>query len=119
MLILFSLLSTRSILKENNSCNIDKIITNIMRKMIDGLSLRISEILNETFIDIHGHEIRFEKTGKFEYSSVYNINCNRKYIIDLTSLIVTVNEKEIPRDQVIYSDTYHSKIEVDGRMTNS
>ena len=53
-----------------------------MRKMIDGLRLKASEILNETFIDIHGHEIRFEKTGKFEYTSVYNINCNRKYVID-------------------------------------
>ncbi|MDN5868282.1 MAG: hypothetical protein L0H55_12920 [Candidatus Nitrosocosmicus sp.] len=84
-----------------------------MRKMIDGLCLKISEILNETFIDIHGHEIRFEKTGKFEFSSVYNINCNRKYVIDLTPLTVTVKEIEIPRDEVVYSDTYHSKIELD------
>ena len=55
-----------------------------MKKMIDGLSLKISEILNESYVDIHGHEITFEKTGKFEYTSVYNINCNRKYIIDLS-----------------------------------
>jgi len=95
------------------------ITTRIMRKMIDGLSLKISEILNETFIDIHGHEVRFEKTGKFEYSSVYNINCNRKYIIDLTSLSVTVKEKEIPRDQVVYSDTYRSNVEVSSQIANS
>lgn len=81
-----------------------------MRRMTDGLRVKTSEILNETFIDIHGHEIRFEKTGKFEYSSVYNINCNRKYIIDLTPLTVTVKEIEIPRDEVVYSDTCHSNL---------
>ena len=86
--------------------------------MIDGLHLKVSDILNETFIDIHGHEIRFEKTGKFEYSSVYNINCNRKYVIDLTPLSVIVNEIEIPRDQVVYSDTHRSNLELDGQASN-
>ncbi len=89
-----------------------------MRKMIDGLCLKASEILNETFIDIHGHEIRFEKTGKFEYSSVYNINCNRKYVIDLTPLTVTVKEIEIPRDEVVYSDTYVSKLKLDRQSSH-
>lgn len=89
-----------------------------MRKMIDGLRLKASEILNETFIDIHGHEIRFEKTGKFEYTSVYKINCNRKYVIDLTPLTVTVKEIEIPRDEVVYSDTYHSNLEIDRQSSS-
>lgn len=89
-----------------------------MRKMIDGLRLKASEILNETFIDIHGHEIRFEKTGKFEYTSVYNINCNRKYVIDLTPLTVTVKEIEIPRDEVVYSDTYHSNLKIDRQSSS-
>jgi len=86
--------------------------------MIDGLRLKTSEILNETFIDIHGHEIRFEKTGKFEYSSVYNINCNRKYVIDLTPLTVIVKESEIPRDEVVYSDTYISKVKLDRQSSH-
>lgn len=89
-----------------------------MRKMIDGLRLKASEILNETFIDIHGHEIRFEKTGKFEYTSVYKINCNRKYVIDLTPLTVTVKEIAIPRDEVVYSDTYHSNLEIDRQSSS-
>ena len=84
-----------------------------MRRIIDGLRVKTSEILNETFIDIHGHEIRFEKTGKFEYSSVYNINCNRKYVIDLAPLTVTVKEIEIPKDEVVYSDSYHSNLKPD------
>ena len=82
-----------------------------MKKMIDGLSLKISDILTETFIDIHGHEIIFEKTGKFEYSSVYNINCNRKYVIDLNPIKVNVKEKRIPKDQVVYNDNYYSNKE--------
>ena len=89
-----------------------------MRKMIDGLRLKVSDILNETFIDIHGHEIRFEKTGKFEYSSIYNINCNRIYVIDLSPLSVIVKEIEIPKDQVVYSDTHRPKIELDGQSSN-
>jgi hypothetical protein len=31
------------------------------KKITDGLNLKISEILNESYIDIHGHEITFEK----------------------------------------------------------
>ena len=79
--------------------------------MTDGLSLKISEILNESYIDIHGHEITFEKTGKFEYSSVYNINCNRKYVIDLSSATVSVKEHIIPREEVVYTDNYYSSID--------
>ena len=81
-----------------------------MKKMTDGLNLKISEILNESYVDIHGHEITFEKTGKFEYSSVYNINCNRKYIIDLSPATVSVKEHIIPREEVVYSDNYYSSI---------
>ena len=75
--------------------------------MTDGLDLKISEILNESYIDIHGHEIAFEKTGKFEYTSVYNINCNRKYIIDLSPVTVSVKEVIIPREDVVYSDNFY------------
>ena len=32
-----------------------------MKKIADGLKLKISEILNESYVDIHGHEITFEK----------------------------------------------------------
>jgi hypothetical protein len=80
------------------------------KKITDGLNLKISEILNESYIDIHGHEITFEKTGKLEYRSVYNINCNRKYIIDLSPVIVSVKEIIIPREDVVYSDNYYSSI---------
>ena len=83
-----------------------------MKKMTDGLNLKISEILNESYVDIHGHEITFEKTGKFEYTSVYNINCNRKYIIDLSPATVSVKELTIPSEDVVYSgDDYYSGIE--------
>jgi len=83
-----------------------------MKKIFDGSSLRVSDIIAETFIDIHGHEIQFEKTGKFQYSSVYNINCNRKYVIDLSPLEVNVKEIKIPSDQVIYNDNnYYLDIE--------
>ena len=84
-----------------------------MKKMTDGLNLKISEILNESYVDIHGHEITFEKTGKFEYTSVYNINCNRKYIIDL-SPVYSISEGSwtIPSEDVVYSgDDYYSSIE--------
>jgi len=81
------------------------------KKITDGLNLKISEILNESYIDIHGHEITFEKTGKFEYRSVYNINCNRKYIIDLSPITVSVKEVIIPREDVVYSDNYYSSID--------
>ena len=79
--------------------------------MTDGLNLKISEILNESYVDIHGHKITFEKTGKFQYTSVYNINCNRKYIIDLSPAIVSVKERIIPREDVEYSDNYYSNID--------
>lgn len=82
-----------------------------MKKIFNGSSLRVSDILTETFIDIHGHEIQFEKTGKFQYSSVYNINCNRKYIIDLSPLKVNVKETKIPSDQVVYNDNYYLNTE--------
>ncbi len=82
-----------------------------MKKMTDGLNLKISEILNESYVDIHGHEITFEKTGKFEYTSVYNINCNRKYVIDLSPATVSVKEITIPREDVVYSDNYYSSID--------
>jgi hypothetical protein len=88
---------------------LDKI--NMKKKINDGLNLKISEILNESYIDIHGHEITFEKTGKFEYRSVYNINCNRKYIIDLSPVTVSVKEVIIPREDVVYSDNYYSSID--------
>lgn len=78
-----------------------------MKKVFNGLSLKVSDILTETFIDIHGHEIRFEKTGKFQYSSVYNINCNRKYVIDLSPMSVDVKETKIPTDQVVCNENYH------------
>lgn len=80
------------------------------KKITDGLNLRISEMLNESYMDIHGHEITFEKTGKFEYRSVYNINCNRKYIIDLSPVTVSVKEVIIPREDVVYSDNYYTGI---------
>jgi len=79
--------------------------------MAHGLNLKISEILNESYVDIHGHEITFEKTGKFQYTSVYNINCNRKYIIDLSPAIVSVKEYIIPREDVVYSDNYYFDID--------
>ena len=79
--------------------------------MTDGLNLKISDILNESYVDIHGHEITFEKTGKFQYTSVYNINCNRKYIIDLSPAVVSVKERIIPREDVVYRDNYYSNID--------
>lgn len=91
----------------------DKI--NMKKKITDGLNLKISEILNESYIDIHGHEITFEKTGKFEYRSVYNINCNRKYIVDLLPITVSVKEVIIPREDVVYSDNYYSSIDQKNR----
>ncbi len=73
--------------------------------LIDGLKLELNEILNGTYFDIHGHEIIFEKTGDLEYSSVYYINCNRRYVVNLSSVIVTVKEIIIPDDDVIYRET--------------
>ena len=83
-----------------------------MTTLIDGLNLKLYDILSGNNFDVHGHEIIFEKTGDLEYSSVYSINCNRKYIIDLSSVIVTVKEIVVPDDDVIYSDIPNSmKIE--------
>jgi hypothetical protein len=82
-----------------------------MKKIFNGSTLKVSDVLTETFIDIHGHEIQFEKTGKFQYSSVYNINCNRKYVIDLSPLKVNVKETKIPSDQVVYNDSYYLNTE--------
>ena len=83
-----------------------------MTTLIDGLNLKLYEILNGNNSDVHGHEIIFEKTGDLEYSSVYFINCNRKYVIDLSSVIVTVKEIVVPDHEVIYRDIPNSmKIE--------
>ena len=76
-----------------------------MTTLIDGLNLKLHEILNGNNSDVHGHEIIFEKTGDLEYSSVYFINCNRKYAIDLSSVVVTVKEIIVPEGDVIYRDT--------------
>lgn len=75
-----------------------------MTTLIDGLNLKLCEILNGNNFDVHGHEITFEKTGDLEYSSVYFINCNRKYVINLSSVVVTVKEIIVPDDDVVYSD---------------
>lgn len=81
-----------------------------MTTLIDGLNLKLHEILNGNNYDIHGHEITFEKTGALEYSSVYFINCNRKYVIDLSSVFVTVKEVIVPDDDVIYSDVSYTQV---------
>lgn len=75
-----------------------------MATLIDGLNLKLSEILNGKHKDIHGHEIIFEKTGDLEYSSVYDINCNRKYTINLSSVIVTINESIVSDRYFKYRD---------------
>jgi hypothetical protein len=75
-----------------------------MTTLIDGLNLRLDKILNDIHTDIHGHEITFEKTGNLEYSSVYIINCNRKYVIDISSVIVTIREIVIPDKDILYID---------------
>ncbi len=80
-----------------------------MTTWIDGLNLKLHEILNGNNYDIHGHEITFEKTGGLEYSSVYFIKCNRKYVIDRFSVFVTVKEVIVPDDDVIYSDVPETK----------
>jgi hypothetical protein len=83
-----------------------------MTTLIDGLNLKLCEILNGNNFDVHGHEINFEKTRDLKYSSVYFINCNRKYVIDLSSVVVTVKEIVVPDDDVIYGDIPNSmKIE--------
>ena len=76
-----------------------------MATLIDGLNLKLDDILNGKHTDIHGHEIIFEKTGHLEYSSVYDINCNRKYTINLSSVIVTIKETIVSDRDIIYNDT--------------
>ncbi|MEJ7641873.1 MAG: hypothetical protein WKF36_06725 [Candidatus Nitrosocosmicus sp.] len=89
-----------------------------MTTLIDGLYLKLHEILNGNNYDIHGHEITFEKTGALEYSSVYFINCNRKYVIDLSSVFVTVKEVIVPDDDVIYSDVSDIEIKTEELTPN-
>ncbi len=76
-----------------------------MATLFDGLKIKLFEILSYTHTDNHGHEISFEKTGSLEYTSVYIINCNRKYLIDLSSAIVTVKEIIVPDKEIIYNNT--------------
>ena len=78
-----------------------------MTTLIDGLNLKLCEILNGNNSDVHGHEIIFEKTGDLEYSSVYFINCNRKYVVDLSSVTVTVKEVIVQDADVIYILAFH------------
>jgi hypothetical protein len=75
-----------------------------MATLIDGLNLKLDDILNGKHTDIHGHEIIFEKTGHLEFSSVYDINCNRKFTINLSSVIVTVKETIISDRDTVYND---------------
>ncbi len=82
-----------------------------MTTLIDGLNLKLCDILNMRNTDIHGHEIIFEKTNDLEYSSLYVLNCNKKYAIDLSSVIVTVREDKIPDDEVLYTDVYNNTID--------
>jgi hypothetical protein len=89
-----------------------------MTTLIDGLNLKLHDILNGNNYDIHGHEITFEKTGALEYSSVYFINCNRKYVIDLSSVFVTVKEVIVPDDDVIYSDVSRTEIKTEDLIPN-
>ncbi len=90
-----------------------------MTTLIDGLNLKLHEILNGNNYDIHGHEITFEKTGALEYSSVYFINCNRKYVIDLSSVFVTVKEVIVPNDDVIYSHVPDAEIKIEKAADNT
>ena len=89
-----------------------------MTTLIDGLNLKLCEILNGNNFDVHGHEITFEKTGDLEYSSVYFINCNRKYVINLSSVVVTVKEIIVPDDDVVYSDIPNVQIKIREQTPN-
>jgi hypothetical protein len=89
-----------------------------MTTLIDGLNLKLCEILNGNNFDVHGHEITFEKTGDLEYSSVYFINCNRKYVINLSSVVVTVKEIIVPDDDVVYSDIPNVDIKIRAQTPN-
>ena len=83
-----------------------------MTTLIDGSNLKLCDILKGNNFDIHGHEITFEKTGDLEYCSVYSINCNRKYVIDLSSVFVTVKEIVIPDEDVTYREFPNSNIKI-------
>jgi hypothetical protein len=89
-----------------------------MTTLIDGLNLKLCEILNGNNFDVHGHEITFEKTGDLEYSSVYFINCNRKYVINLSSVVVTVKEIIVPDDDAVYSDIPNVDIKIRAQTPN-
>ena len=89
-----------------------------MATLIDGLNLKLCEILNGNNFDVHGHEITFEKTGDLEYSSVYFINCNRRYVINLSSVVVTVKEIIVPDDDVVYSDIPNVQIKIREQTPN-
>ena len=89
-----------------------------MARLIYGISLKLNDILKGKHIDIHGHEIIFEKTGHLEYSSVYNINCNRKFTINLSNVIVTVNEIIVPDKYVVYKDEPHFDNEIVDQKPN-
>ena len=89
-----------------------------MTTLVGGLNLELHEILNGKNYDIHGHEITFEKTGALKYSSVYFINCNRKYVIDLSSVFVTVKEVIVPDDDVIYSDVQDTETKTENLTPN-
>jgi hypothetical protein len=75
-----------------------------MATLIDGLNLKLDDVLNGNHTDIHGHEIIFERTGHLEYSSVYDINCNRKYTINLSSVIVTIEETIVNDRDTVNND---------------
>ena len=90
-----------------------------MTTLIDGLNLKLCEILNGNNFDIHGHEITFEKTGDLEYSSIYFINCNRKYVIDLSSVFVTVKEIIVPDEDVIYRETPDTNLKIDEQNSSN
>jgi hypothetical protein len=85
--------------------------------LIDGLKLELNEILNGNNF-IHGHEIIFNKKGDLEYSSAYYINCNRKYLLDLSSVIITDKEVTIPNDDVVYRETPNYNIRTDKQDPN-
>ena len=89
-----------------------------MTTLIGGLNLKLCQILNGNNFDVHGHEITFEKTGDLEYSSVYFINCNRKYVINLSSVVVTVKEIIVPDDDVVYSDIPNVQIKIREQTPN-
>jgi hypothetical protein len=86
--------------------------------LIDDLKLELNEILNGNNF-IHGHEIIFKKEGDLEYFfPAYYINCNRKYLLDLSSVIITDKEVTIPNDDVVYRETPNDNIRTDKQDPN-